>query len=259
MSNSLVSVNAGRPANVSDVLTLGKLLAESKFFPDASAAAQAVVKVLAGQEMGFGPVSAMTGINIIRGKVSVSANLMAAAIRRSGRYDYTVRHLDDQRCEIEFFMDKQSIGVSSFSLGDAKKAGLSGDNWRKYPRNMLFARAMSNGAKWFCPDVFNGPVYTPDELGAVVDGESGNVITVLPEQQEMVPAQQLPNSEPYVEIEQLVRRKGADIARLLAHYEAASLHDLTSEQSAEVVETLSKRPDVQQGPHGAESASTDKN
>jgi hypothetical protein len=23
---------------------------------------------------------------------------------------------------------------------------------------------MSNGAKWFCPDIFAGPVYTPDEM-----------------------------------------------------------------------------------------------
>ena len=42
----------------------------------------------------------------------------------------------------------------------------AGDNWRKYPKNMLFARAISNGVKWHCPDVMNGqPVYTPDEMG----------------------------------------------------------------------------------------------
>jgi hypothetical protein len=50
---------------------------------------------------------------------------------------------------------------------------------------MLFARAMSNGVRWFCPDVFSGnTVYTPDELGAetddngviVVDGSTGEII-----------------------------------------------------------------------------------
>jgi hypothetical protein len=29
---------------------------------------------------------------------------------------------------------------------------------------MLFARAISNGVKWFCPDVFAGPVYVPEEM-----------------------------------------------------------------------------------------------
>jgi hypothetical protein len=46
----------------------------------------------------------------------------------------------------------------------------------KFPRNMLFARCISNGVKWFCPDIFLGaPVYTPEELGATVDRD-GTVI-----------------------------------------------------------------------------------
>ncbi len=28
---------------------------------------------------------------------------------------------------------------------------------------MLFARAISNGCKWFTPDVFGGPIYVPEE------------------------------------------------------------------------------------------------
>jgi len=45
---------------------------------------------------------------------------------------------------------------------------------------MLFARAMTNGAKWYVPGVFGGaPIYTPDELGADMD-EEGNIITVEP-------------------------------------------------------------------------------
>jgi hypothetical protein len=41
---------------------------------------------------------------------------------------------------------------------------------------MLFARAISNGAKFYCPDAFAGaPVYTPDELGAEIDPETGEL------------------------------------------------------------------------------------
>jgi hypothetical protein len=29
---------------------------------------------------------------------------------------------------------------------------------------MLFSRAMSNGARWYTPDLFTGPIYTPEEL-----------------------------------------------------------------------------------------------
>mgnify|MGYP006883615955 CR=1 FL=1 len=152
-----------------DIASLGDILAKSGYFQDTREAAQAIVKVLAGQELGFGPVASMTGVYIVKGKVSLSANLMGAAVKRSGRYNYRVLELTDEAAEIEFFEDGKGIGRSRFTLQDAQKAGLNGsDNWRKYPRNMLFARALSNGVKWYCPDVTGGPAYTPDELGAVV-------------------------------------------------------------------------------------------
>ena len=170
-----------------DVMELGNLLAKSGYFKDATDAAQAVVKVLAGQELGFGPVASMTGIYIVKGRVTLSANLIGAAVKRSGRYDYTISKLDKSLCVLMFWTRRPDgimveVGESTFTIDDAKAAGLvNGDNWKKYPRNMLFARALSNGAKWYCPDVFGGPIYTPDELGVPVDGETFEVVDVTPE------------------------------------------------------------------------------
>lgn len=174
MTEALVPYKA---QTLDDTMTLGKVLAQSGYFADSREAAQAVVKILAGQELGFGAIASMTGVNIIKGKVTLSANLIAAAIKRSGRYNYRVRKMTDTECEIVFFEGKDEIGVSTFTAKDAANAGLSGDNWRKFPRNMLFARAISNGAKWYCPDLSGGPLYTPDEMGATVDGETGEVIS----------------------------------------------------------------------------------
>lgn len=160
-------------------MELGQLLAKSGYFSDAKEAGQAVVKVLAGRELGFGPIQSMTGINIIKGKVSMSANIMAAALKKSGRYDYRVvtpMEQRDERCEIVFYEGGEEIGRSIFTLAMAKRAGLGGDNWQKYPANMLFSRALSNGVKWYCPDLGSGPLYTPDELGERVDGETGEII-----------------------------------------------------------------------------------
>lgn len=164
------------------VMELGTVLARSGYFNDARDAAQAVVKVLAGRELGFGPVASMTGFYIVKGRVSMSANLMGAAVKRSGKYNYRVLKHDESMCAIEFFEKAsistgdqwQSLGVSQFTIEDARKAGTQ--NLDKFPRNMLFARAMSNGVKWYCPDVTGGPIYTPDELGEVVDGETGEII-----------------------------------------------------------------------------------
>ena len=143
------------------------LMAKSGYFSDAGAAAQAVVKILAGQEMGFGAFASMSGIHIIQGKPTVGANLMAAAVKRSGRYNYRVIEMSETACEIEFYEAGKPCGKSRFTLDDARKAGTK--NLDKYARNMLFARAISNGCRWFCPDVFGGAAaYTPEEMGAEV-------------------------------------------------------------------------------------------
>lgn len=165
-----------RDINFSETMQLGEVLSKSGFFQDSQSSAQAIVKILAGRELGFGPVASMTGVNVIKGKVSLSANLIAASVKRSGRYNYRVAKLDDTTCTIKFYEGKEEIGESTFTMADANKAGLSTDNWRKFPKNMLFARAMSNGAKWYCPDLSGGPLYTPDELGAEIDGETGEII-----------------------------------------------------------------------------------
>ncbi len=139
--------------------------------------AQAAVKVMAGEELGLAPVASMMGIHIIKGKVSLSANLIAAQVRRHG-YDYRHVQFDNSQCVLEFYAKdgKTKLGQSSFSEVDAKQAGVWNDMYKKFPRNMYFSRAMSNGAKWYCPEVMSGlPIYTPEELGAKVDGE-GNVV-----------------------------------------------------------------------------------
>jgi hypothetical protein len=144
------------------------------------AVAQMCVKVLAGRELGFGPFASVNGIHVVKGKPAVSANLMAAAVKGNPRYDYRVRQMDNDAVSLEFFEfvdgKRESLGLSTFTKQDAAKAGTQ--NMDKFGRNMMFARAMSNGVKWFCPDVFDGnAVYVPEELGATVDGD-GNVIDV---------------------------------------------------------------------------------
>lgn len=177
--------------DVEELKSLGKLLAASGYFERAQDANQAIAqmctKILAGRELGFGPFAAVNGIYIVKGKPSIGANLMASAVKASGRYDYKVRKMDATACEIEFFEiaggKRESLGVSSFSAEEARKAGTQ--NMDKFPRNMLFARAMSNGVRWYCPDVFNGnAVYVPEEMGMTVDGDGevvGSAVTVVTE------------------------------------------------------------------------------
>ena len=164
---------------------MGEVYAASGLFKDVKTAAQAVVKIMAGFEMGVGPAAAMAGIHIIttRGGTSVTAggNLMATMVRASGIYDYEVEAMDNEQAVIQFFRVPEDgewrlLGKSTFTIGEAKAAGLvrSGSAWEHYPSDMLFNRAMSRGYKKFTPDASGGVrVYTPEEVGGPLnkDGE----------------------------------------------------------------------------------------
>jgi len=156
MSNEIVK------SSLTEIMSIGKAFHESGMFPDIKTAAMAVVKIQAGAEMGIPPFAAMSGIHIIQGKPTVGAGLMAANVKGSGKYDYRVIQQDDKACSIDFYQGKEKIGNSTFTIEDAKKAQTK--NIDKFPKNMLFARAISNGVKWFTPDVFAGPVYVPEEM-----------------------------------------------------------------------------------------------
>jgi hypothetical protein len=174
-----VALRGLRIETMSDLSNFGAMLAKSGYFKDAREAAQACVKVQAGLELGIPPVQAMTGIFIVEGKPALSAALIATLIKRSGRYTYRIVAHDEAHCVLAFFEVGEKVGESSFTMKDAEKAGLAGKSvWKSYARNMLFARAMSNGARWFCPDVFGGSVYTPEEMGVPVNGEGDPIVVV---------------------------------------------------------------------------------
>jgi hypothetical protein len=169
--NTQVSVVQQLP--ISELMNLAKAFAESGMFSDTKSAAQAIVKIQAGQEIGIPPFAAMTGIHIIQGKPTIGAGLIASRLKGSGKYDYRVVEASEKVCSIDFFQGNTKIGNSTFTIEDAKKALTK--NIDKFPKNMLFARAISNGVKWYCPDIFSGPVYVPEEMQVVTTEEATHI------------------------------------------------------------------------------------
>lgn len=150
-----------------DPLRIAAAFKASGMFPDLKSEAQAVVKIVAGQEVGFGPMASMQAVQMIQGKPTFSANALSALVKMHPAYNYRVVAHDATVCRIEFFENGELAGVSEFSMEDAQRAGLvGGTNWKKYPKAMLFARALSQGVRWYAPDVTAGSAaYVPEELG----------------------------------------------------------------------------------------------
>jgi len=172
--------------SAADALTIGETFFKSGMFADIKSAQQAVVKIMAGSEMGISPFAAMSGIHIIQGKPTIGAGLMAARVKGFGKYDYKVLEHSDKICSIEYFQNGKSLGVSTFTIEDARKAGTK--NLDKFPKNMLFARAMSNGVKWYTPDIYESPVYVPEEMEQVTEEATAEVVET-PKKRVLTPEQ----------------------------------------------------------------------
>jgi hypothetical protein len=234
MTKELARIAPNAPTNVADLQRLGALLSASGYFKDARDMAQAAVKIQAGAELGIPPVAAMSSIYIVEGKPTLSAVLMGALVKRSGRYNYRVTEHDNDHCTIVFTEDKEQIGTSTFTYEDAQAAGVARNpTWNKYRRNMLFARAMSNGCRWYCPDVFGGPIYTPEELGEQrvnADGEVQVIEAQKPAAPVVVPVIEQPQQMTETELRAAI---GAELTRLRLEGE---------ERKRTVVEVLGYRP-----------------
>lgn len=159
-------------ASIKQMSDMAQVFVESGMFKDVKSQAVAVVKIQAGQEMGLEPFAAMQGIDIIQGKAVPNSSLQASLIKGSGKYNYKITKHTETVCMLQFYEKWdgkwESVGESSFSIEEATKAGLTHkDTWKKHPKNMLFARALSNGCKWFCADVFSGATYNESDIDSL--------------------------------------------------------------------------------------------
>lgn len=173
-----------RTASLAELKEVARLFSLSSQFKDVSAnnPAQAFAKMMVGRDLGIPMTRALFDVQMIQGKPTLSANLMAGMIKKSGKYRFVKRAHTDQECAIEVFerVDGrwETLGVSTFTMKDAERAGLTKNpTWKNFPKNMLFSRVISNIAKQECGDVFLGSVYTPDELDPTVEvNEEGDPV-----------------------------------------------------------------------------------
>jgi hypothetical protein len=120
--------------------------------------------MLSAADFGVSPMKAINGaFNIIKGKITMSAHLLSDRIRSAGHSIKVVEHTREKCVIIGVRKDNHDSYRCEYDMEDAKLAGLtSNDNWRKNPKAMLFARALSMLARVLFSDVV-GACYSEDE------------------------------------------------------------------------------------------------
>jgi hypothetical protein len=137
---------------------MAKKAAESKFFYGIGGEAGILSIMLMARELGLPPMqSIMGGMNIIQGKVEISPRMMNTMIRKAG-HKLEILESTEQLCKIKGTRnDTKEEYMASFSIDDAKRAGLvrGGGGWEKYASDMLFARCISRLARRLFADVIS--------------------------------------------------------------------------------------------------------
>lgn len=127
---------------------------------------QACAIILAGQELGMAPMRALRSLQMVKGKVTESADSQLARFKSDGGRA-VFETLTETEAVLRLRHPNGDEHVETFTLEDARKAGLAGQGgmYQKYPKAMLRSRAITAGLKSIGWEGGSG-VYDPSELPA---------------------------------------------------------------------------------------------
>lgn len=203
MSTEVATVQRG--VMVQDLLAgweqkkdLAKTLLASRFLPSAFTTPEQVLAVMMkGQELNIPPMEALSGINVIQGKPTVSPQLMLAMVRRTRQLEDFQINQTESGVTVVVKRKGQSPVTKSFGKREADALGLSGkDNYKKQPFVMYQWRAVASVLRLAFPDVISG-LYTTEEMNpdAQIDPETEEIRVT-----KAVEVQNIATPEPAVEV-----------------------------------------------------------
>lgn len=159
MSQELVT----QQPSISDMERMASAIVKSSLF-GVKTVDQALALMIVAAAEGKHPGSVAAEYHIIQGKASLRSDAMLARFQQAGGKVEWHDHTDTQVSATFSHPQGGSLRVD-WDMKRAKAAGIDGkDNWKKYPRQMLRARVVSEGVRAVFPAVLQG-LYTPEEVG----------------------------------------------------------------------------------------------
>jgi hypothetical protein len=164
--------------SLDDMLGFAQIVIRSGLAPRSFDTPEKVIMALVtGAELGISNMQSLQGLSVVQGKIGIGGDLALALCQASAAFedlkeDWKGKPYDDNySVTITVKRKGRSETSSSFSVGDAKLAGLWGKRnrdgsptpWVSYPQRMLRYRALGFVLRDAFPDVLKG-IKTTEEL-----------------------------------------------------------------------------------------------
>lgn len=145
-----------------DIQRMGKAMAASGLF-GFKTEAQAIALLLVSQAEGRHPAMAARDYDIIQGRPAKKAEAMLRDLLASGG-SVVWNELSDLKADATFSHPQGGTVRITWDMARVEKAGISNkDMYKKYPRQMLRSRCVSEGVRTVYPAATSG-MYVPDEV-----------------------------------------------------------------------------------------------
>lgn len=185
-----MTIHQAQSFAVTDMERMALAFAKSNLF-GVTNVEQALALCLIAQSEGRHPASAAQDYHIIKNKPSKKADAMLRDfLSAGGKVEW--HKLDDTVADATFSHPAGGSLRISWDMARARMAGLATDMWKKYPRQMLRARVVSEGVRSVFPMATSG-MYVPEEVQefeqpkaqqtVVADASSGVVPPAEPKKQ----------------------------------------------------------------------------
>lgn len=148
------------PKSLDEALKFADVLAKSSIVPKDfnGNPGNILVAIQWGMELGLQPMQAMQNIAVINGRPSLWGDAVIALVRGSPLCESIIESIDGDTATCRVKRRGEPEQSRSFSMADAKAAGLSGKSgpWTQYPKRMLQMRARAFALRDVFPDVLHG-------------------------------------------------------------------------------------------------------
>jgi hypothetical protein len=143
---------------VAPAAELAKMIAATEFVPAEMRNKPAAVTacVLYGAEIGIGPMQALAKIDIVKGRPAPRAELARALALAAGHEVWVEKSTNTSVTVSGRRRNSDHVMTVTWTMDDAKRAGIAGQQYQKYPRQMLLARASAELVRQLCPDALGG-------------------------------------------------------------------------------------------------------